>query len=233
MADDSPENMKTLISLGSVIAALLAIFVDPFWHVDLPPVRGTPSVEWTPRTFPQCFIVLEKELPADTLERMRTISEADMGEYHFGLGTWMRDSWGLWSGGPLYSYFRQIGLVHPDDMSGVILTSFWRHLHGKRLDVEGQVRKYQLYWRYNEHPDPLSNPQCATGVETVLSLGTSAAGDVSQAVHMGKCCLDGQVWSYGADRGWYRPDASQMAVWNQDRDRRYDPCRKPASPYDE
>ena len=135
MADDSPDNMKTLISLGSVIAALLAIFVDPFWHVDLPPVRGTPSVEWTPRTLAQCFIVLDKELPADTLQRMRTISEADMIEYHFGLGTWMRDSWGLWSGGPLYSYFRQMGLEHPDDMSGVILTSFWRHLHGKRLDV--------------------------------------------------------------------------------------------------
>jgi hypothetical protein len=31
-------------------------------------------------------------------------------------------------------------------MSGLILTSFWRHLHGVPLDVEGQVAAYQRYW---------------------------------------------------------------------------------------
>jgi hypothetical protein len=164
---------------------------------------------------------------------MRAGSEADMIEYHHGLGTWIRNSWGLWSQGPLYWHFQLMGLEHPDDMSGVILTSFWRHLHDRPLDVEGQVRKYQLYWHYAKHPDPLSNPRCPSGIEIMLSLGPEPGGKLPRAVHMGKCCSDSQVWAYEADRGWYPPDATQLAIWSREPDERCDPCRKPPCPYDE
>jgi uncharacterized protein DUF6794 len=124
MGDDSPHDMKTLVALGSVIAAVLAVFAEPLGRMELPQVRATLTAESTPRTLDECFIVLAKKVPADTLERMRAMPEDDMIEFHHGLGTWMRNNWGLWSRGHLYSYFRQMGLEHPDDMSGVILTSF-------------------------------------------------------------------------------------------------------------
>jgi len=166
MGDDSRDNMKTLAVLGSVILAVLAVFADPFGRTELPHVHAILTADSTPRTLDECFIVLAKTVPADTLERMRAMPEDDMIEFHHGLGTWMRNNWGLWSRGPLHAYFRQMGLEHPDDMSSVILTSFWRYLHDKPLEVEAQVRRHQLYWRYARHPDPHSNPRCSAGIRS-------------------------------------------------------------------
>jgi hypothetical protein len=74
-------------------------------------------------------------------------TEEDMIQYHFGLGMWMRNNWGLWGGSRLSEYFNGIGIHHPDDMSGIILDSYWRKLHGKPIDLEGQVKYYEEYWR--------------------------------------------------------------------------------------
>ena len=44
---------------------------------------------------------------------------------------------------------------------------------------------------------------------------------------MGVCCVDGVVWSYHVDTGWYRPTDAEMAMWEQARaDGMYDPCKK-------
>ena len=79
--------------------------------------------------------------------------------YHHSLGRWIRNNWGLWKKeGTLYAWFVGLGLHHADDMSGVILTSFWRHMNGKDLDIEGQVKHYQDYWaKVEPHPDLPSN----------------------------------------------------------------------------
>lgn len=46
-------------------------------------------------------------------------------EFHHGLGTWMRNNWGLWSGNShLYDYYIEIGITHPDNMSGHILETY-------------------------------------------------------------------------------------------------------------
>ena len=75
-----------------------------------------------------------------------------MGGAHVGLGMWMRNNWGLWKGKELAKYFNSIGIYHPDDMSGVILTSYYRELHNQEWKVNEQVQYYQDYWkRSNEH----------------------------------------------------------------------------------
>jgi hypothetical protein len=67
--------------------------------------------------------------------------------YHHTLGRWIRNNWGLWSGeSKLAEWFKSLGIEHADDMSGIVLDSFWRHLHDKPLDVEGQVAHYQAHW---------------------------------------------------------------------------------------
>jgi hypothetical protein len=80
-------------------------------------------------------------------EKVMRASEDDMIDYHMGLGMWMRNNWGLWGGSRLSEYFNGIGIHHPDDMSEIILDSYWRKLHGKPIDLDGQVRYYQEYWR--------------------------------------------------------------------------------------
>lgn len=64
---------------------------------------------------------------------------------HMSTGLWMRNNWGLWRGGKLSRYFNSIGIHHPDNMSGIILTSYHRHLNQKDIDLENQVLFYQEF----------------------------------------------------------------------------------------
>lgn len=80
-------------------------------------------------------------------------SNYEMAAYHLGLGMWIRNNWGLRAGSQLSHYFNRIGIENADDMSGIILDSYWRRLHDKPLDLEGQVRRYQDYWKkMKAHP---------------------------------------------------------------------------------
>lgn len=84
---------------------------------------------------------LKKMLRPELLEKMRKGTEEGMIEYHFGLGMWMRNIWGLWSGSDLAKWFNSHGVKHPDEMSGVILSSLWRDLNGKPLDLDKQLKQ--------------------------------------------------------------------------------------------
>lgn len=67
--------------------------------------------------------------------------------YHHGVGRWIRNNWGLRKQeGPLYRYLYDLGLRHADDMSGLILKSFERHLRGEPLEIEQQVQHYHAHW---------------------------------------------------------------------------------------
>jgi len=66
---------------------------------------------------------------------------------HFGVGMWIRNNWGLWGGGQLADYFNSLGIQHPDDMSSIILTCYYRQLTNKEWELEKQVAFYQAYWK--------------------------------------------------------------------------------------
>ena len=40
-----------------------------------------------------------------------------------------------------------LGIYHPDDMSGIILDSYHRYLTGKEIKLEEQIKFYQDYWK--------------------------------------------------------------------------------------
>lgn len=68
-------------------------------------------------------------------------------KHHFGLGLGLRNGKGLWSGSTLRTYFRLNGIKHPDDMSGIILTTFHRKLNNKPINFKKQKRYYKEYWK--------------------------------------------------------------------------------------
>src|SRR5690606_36457150 len=68
-----------------------------------------------------------------------------IGGAHMGLGMWMNNNWGLWKGKELARYFNSIEIYPPDDMSGIILTSYYRELHVQKWKVDEQVKYYQDY----------------------------------------------------------------------------------------
>ena len=91
-------------------------------------------------------------------------SENDfISETHFGLGIGMRNNWNLWKGSDLSKYFNSIEIFHPDDMSAIMLTSYYRKLNNLDLKLDEQIAYYKKYWEIvklvqlpekSEHPEP-------------------------------------------------------------------------------
>lgn len=92
--------------------------------------------------------VLREEMPdADLATIMAWTENEVVGCCHHGLGRRLRNAWKLYIGSRLAKWFAvQHGIVHADDMSGIILTSLWRVMHDKPVEVEQQVRKYKEFW---------------------------------------------------------------------------------------
>jgi hypothetical protein len=102
-----------------------------------------------PRTLEEAVEFLTKNVNSEEFEQIKTKDEDEaLGGTHFGIGMWMRNNWGLWSGkSELSQYFQSLGITHADDMSGIILTSWYRIITGKPVNLQEQVQYYKDYWQ--------------------------------------------------------------------------------------
>lgn len=128
------------------------IIIHSFWrHLNAKPIDLDGQIRahqvYIPKDLDDCFAQLEKRLSKETVAKMKGGPEKDMVLYHHGFGTWLRNRWGLWKGSRLSKWFNDRGIQHPDDMSGIILRSFWRHLNGKPIKLDDQIKHYQDYWK--------------------------------------------------------------------------------------
>ena len=95
----------------------------------------------------ECIASLDHELSAEVIEQIRSGTEDDLIDYHFGLGMWIRNNFGLWGDSPLAGWFNRLGVFHPDDMSSIILTSYYRHVNGLPIGLSDQLEPYQGHWK--------------------------------------------------------------------------------------
>jgi len=66
---------------------------------------------------------------------------------HFSIGMWIRNNWIHGERDTsLVKYFNRKGIFHPDDMSSIILTSLYRKLTDKPIDLDKQIEVYKNYW---------------------------------------------------------------------------------------
>ncbi len=132
------------------------------------------------------------------IERIRAMpEERDMIEYHMGLGVYLRNEWGLWKGSRLSEYFNTLGIGHPDDISGIILDTFWCKLHDQPFRLQERTAYYQEYWRSVEKPKG-GSPKDGARIVWVITQGDGAG-----TVHLGISVSDESYWRYvyGTDRG--------------------------------
>jgi hypothetical protein len=170
---------------------------------------------YVPRDLPDAFAELDRMLPADFRRRFAADS-TQPGLQHFGLGLWLRNNWGLWSGSRLATYLHDsLGLRHPDDMSGLLLDTYWRSLNGRPLEVAREVAAYDAYWRVNRIPPDSTVAGCAGRLEWRGGMGLEAQAGQARFVHLATCRPDGSWWAYEVDRGWYRPDTSLVRRFTQ------------------
>jgi hypothetical protein len=106
------------------------------------------NIKYKPKNLDEAVLQLEKIHDDTTEKHIIAMTEKQfIAHSHFGIGMSIRNNWGLWKGGELSKYFNSIGIYHPDDMSGIILTSYFRHLKGQDRELEKQVKHYQDYWK--------------------------------------------------------------------------------------
>jgi len=98
-----------------------------------------------PATLEEAIERLKKSKGVKEWAKMK--EDSAVGASHHGMGAWIRNEWGLWKGSPLSEHFNTMGIFHPDDMSGIIMTSLHRALNNKPLNIEGQVKYYTDYWK--------------------------------------------------------------------------------------
>lgn len=90
-----------------------------------------------------CFKELDHIIDTFQKESFMEMTEDEFTIHsHWGFGTWMRNNWGLWGSSILKTYFLDLGVDHPDDMSSIILTSYYKYLHGQDINIEEQVKHY-------------------------------------------------------------------------------------------
>ena len=102
---------------------------------------------YIPKDLEDCFKQINSYWNDSTKTQVKQRTEKDFcTEAHHGFGAWMRGNWHLEIGSRLSKYFNEMGIYHPDDMSGIILHSYHRRLTGKDIELEEQIKHYQDYW---------------------------------------------------------------------------------------
>lgn len=103
---------------------------------------------YIPKNLEDCFEQTNSFWNDSTKIKVKSLEEREfIGKAHMGLGMWMRNKWQLWGGSRLSKFFNDLGIYHPDDMSGIILISFHRYLNNKEIKLDEQVKYYQDYWK--------------------------------------------------------------------------------------
>lgn len=88
---------------------------------------------YIPQNLHEAFSELDKQLPEIDRKEMLALPKRDeMIRYHLGLGTWMRNNWGLWGGSRLQKYFTNRGVRDPEEMSSIILYFYYDWLKGNK-----------------------------------------------------------------------------------------------------
>lgn len=94
------------------------------------PDPKSPTGIYIPANLQDCLQELDKIFPVSMRDGISACSEGDLTRYHFGLGLWIRNNWGLWSdASPLRQFFASQGKYSADDMSSIILKSYWQYLN--------------------------------------------------------------------------------------------------------
>lgn len=142
-----------LLVLGGALL-LVAFPTVSCRHVSVPPTtvrtQGPSALAKAPvpHTLEEALATLAAHGSPDLLTLVQEKAEdAAIAELHLGFGTWLRNDWGLWEKGPLYDDLARRGLVDPEDMSSVVLRSFWRQQRGHPIDLEGQLTQYERWYQ--------------------------------------------------------------------------------------
>jgi hypothetical protein len=90
---------------------------------------------YIPKTLKDSHLVLDTMLKDSTKMYIK-----NGGEIHFGLGMFLRNTWGLWGGSRLKCYFEHQGIENPDHMSEMIIETYFMKLNNIRINEDSLIK---------------------------------------------------------------------------------------------
>ena len=156
---------------------------------------------YIPKNLPDALVEMDKMLTSEFKKEFQASKESKLSSYHFSLGMWMRNNWGLWAGSRLYKSLAQEGLSHPDDMSGVLLKEYWLKLNKKPSQLKQQVSFYKRYWQVTMHPRDAKCPKDGTLISFKSSRSGTDKDGMPTEWHRG-LCEKGHTWFWDFDHGF-------------------------------
>lgn len=159
---------------------------------------------YIPKNLDDCFKQLDVLLPDSLKTKFKGLSEDEFrSNVHFGLGKNIRNTWRLWRWSRLAKYFNKKGIDHADDMSGIILKSYHRHLTGKKIKLKEQIRYYQAYWKAITTPSEKIYPK---GIKNLEFDQRAYYYDKEKSrygcVHIQTNSKSDKTWVYDYYHGW-------------------------------
>jgi len=92
---------------------------------------------YIPKNIKECFLELDKLLSKEDIKKIKQLKDKSKTiAYHHGLGTWIRNNWGLWGGSRFQKYMEDRVEDQPDGWSGTILEFYWEWLNGINANWE-------------------------------------------------------------------------------------------------
>jgi len=74
-------------------------------------------------------------------------SPKDMGRFHHGTGTAIRNHYGLWHQNGLTKFFNEeFEVYHGDDISSILLEALWHRIHDKEYDPQPTIERFKQHW---------------------------------------------------------------------------------------
>ncbi len=165
-----------------------------------------------PRSVEEAHDRLMSLLPDSVITRMKNRTEEDMILYHFGLGMWIRNNWGLWkhtSG--LALFFDSVGVRHPDEMSGIILETFWCRLNKQPLLLPERIEQsIQRSERFRTSYNFLDSTCAEDGTGFQIKDLLEKLGPPYQYCILIECKKH-HLWVFEKGRPLYKPDERLLA----------------------
>jgi hypothetical protein len=117
----------------------------------------------------EAFRALDSLLGTAQRDAFKRRPEREATAYaHMGTGLYIRNQWFRQGNSPLVGFLAAKGAQSLDDASGMILTSYWRHLNGKPIELEEQGACYARWGaeqnrlireaEAQHHPDSYDTP---------------------------------------------------------------------------
>jgi hypothetical protein len=109
------------------------------------------KIEKIPENLDECLKTLEANLSESDICQIKNMTIEEIWSLHSSLGMSIRNEWGLWTDNNLVKWFNEKGIFHADDMSGIVIESFWKKINNHPIELEKQIEEYKKHWKDLKH----------------------------------------------------------------------------------